>query len=480
MARMLTTLFAKEDGDGVNICDVILGKDAKEKYNMVGPLSDHFKFEEVPGTNRIIVISNIPTAYDAVVNFIVELDQQKMTTQNVKQIREWMATRVRKAQLRTPKTINEVEQSSHRMKLLGLAMAMYANEHEDTLPDTLLDVKPYVRDEQDFNWMLEHVEYFGEGKTTQQNVARTHIAYDRTMLEGGIQTNVLFLDFSVRLLVRKQLDELAPGGVPILIQTRVLMVGDAFMKYIGLDPNSVASSEGWSDYLVQASGDSANFVIDQLHADLLVKAAAAHKDSKALMELRVCALDGMKVTSQVPEPSRHGVTIPADEPNRPSGEPESKTEREEYGSTLRLTPNLTPDGKTVYLGFDWERRRFLGFKKQVDPDKQSQKVPQVAVDRIRALCPVPEGKTLLIAGKKLTERIEVLHRVPLLGDAPLVGWLFSSPTTVEQTRHLLILAKPVVGPEKKVQATRVPEPSPLDSDDPLIRKLEEKLEHSDE
>ncbi|GAJ16792.1 unnamed protein product, partial [marine sediment metagenome] len=48
---------------------------------------------------------------------------------------------------------------------------------------------------------------------------------------------------------------------------------DDFLKYIGLDPNSVANSKDWSAYLVHSTDDSASFVIDQLHKDMLLKIA---------------------------------------------------------------------------------------------------------------------------------------------------------------------------------------------------------------
>jgi type II secretory pathway component GspD/PulD (secretin) len=151
------------------------------------------------------------------------------------------------------------------------------------------------------------------------------------------------------------------------------------------------------------------------------------------------------------------------------------------GTAVRCTPHLTPDRKSVYLDFEWGRRRLLDFKKHTGSDKRAQKVPQVAFDSIKTTCPIPDGKTLLIAGPRITEQIEILSEVPLLRDLPLVGWLFSSPTKVEETRNLLILIKPVINPPQKVRAPlKFEPPPPLDPDDPLIKKLEEKLRRSDE
>jgi type II secretory pathway component GspD/PulD (secretin) len=200
-------------------------------------------------------------------------------------------------------------------------------------------------------------------------------------------------------------------------------------------------------------------------------------------------------------------TPPDYELNKPSRKTGSKSESIELGTSIRLVPDALPDGKTVDLDFELEHRRLPGFKKHRGPDKKPQKVPQVAVDSIKTSCPIPEGKTLLIAGMKITERSEAGSSAPrrvrlpdggtlLLGgqkiteqkknkprkarlvDLPLIGWLFSSSAkrTIEDTTNLLILIKPVINPPKKARAPLKFEKSPpFDPDDSLIYKLEEKL-----
>ena len=262
----------------------------------------------------------------------------------------------------------------------------------------------------------------------------------------------------------------------ILIDTRILTVSDAFMKYIGLDPNSPAGSKDWSDYLVNSSDVSAKFIVDQLHAELLLKATRHHKDSKSIIEPRVLARDGKTVEIQSHDSGSYMVTPPS-EPNAPSNDPNSN--RIKLGTTIRLTPHLTPDGKTVYLDFDWEYRRLLGFKKFTGPDQKTQKVPQITTNKIVTSCQVPDGKTLLIVDKTITESKK--PRKFQLADLPFIGILFHTPTKTEETRNLLILIKPVINPPKRIQAQRKTEPPPpFDPDDPLIKKLEEKLRRSDE
>jgi len=91
MAGLLTKLFAGESGNEVSLYDAMFGKEAEEKLTTLGMLRRQLKFEAVPGTKKIIIISNFPRAYKIVEELILELDKQKMVAKDVKQIREWIA-----------------------------------------------------------------------------------------------------------------------------------------------------------------------------------------------------------------------------------------------------------------------------------------------------------------------------------------------------------------------------------------------------
>jgi len=100
-------------------------------------------------------------------------------------------------------------ESAEKLKKLGLAVAMYAADHNSKLPDTLQKLKPYVMNEQDFQWLLDNVKYVGRGKLWQQfNASKIPIAYDRTLLEETYDTNVLFDDGHVRFNTFRQLEKL--------------------------------------------------------------------------------------------------------------------------------------------------------------------------------------------------------------------------------------------------------------------------------
>lgn len=90
--------------------------------------------------------------------------------------------------------------SAQKLSRLGKAVVMYANDHNGKLPSTLQELKPYIGD---FQWLIENVRYFGKGQESKE--PDTPIAYDKTLLEKGNGTNVLFKDGHVQF---RQAEEL--------------------------------------------------------------------------------------------------------------------------------------------------------------------------------------------------------------------------------------------------------------------------------
>ncbi|MBN2315323.1 MAG: hypothetical protein JXM79_15450 [Sedimentisphaerales bacterium] len=79
MADLLTTLFSEQQSSGRDsFYRYLFGDETDEKQKIVGPLYGQLTFEEVPGTKKIIVISNIAGAYEVIEGLIEELDSQEM------------------------------------------------------------------------------------------------------------------------------------------------------------------------------------------------------------------------------------------------------------------------------------------------------------------------------------------------------------------------------------------------------------------
>lgn len=101
--------------------------------------------------------------------------------------------------------------SAMKLSRLGKAVVMYATDHNGKLPGTLQELKPYLGGE-DLRWLIENVRYFGKGQERER--PDTPIAYDKTLLEKGNGTNVLFSDAHVRFLQPEELERLGIATFP--------------------------------------------------------------------------------------------------------------------------------------------------------------------------------------------------------------------------------------------------------------------------
>jgi len=100
-------------------------------------------------------------------------------------------------------------ESAKKLQTLASALLRCTNNDEKRrLPGTLKELRKgdYVNDK-DLQWFLKNVEYLGKGRTAA-NAPDSPIAYDKTLLQKGKETNVLFLDGHVAFERPEQLEKL--------------------------------------------------------------------------------------------------------------------------------------------------------------------------------------------------------------------------------------------------------------------------------
>jgi len=106
--------------------------------------------------------------------------------------------------------------------------------------------------------------------------------------------------------------------------------------------------------------------------------------------------------------------------------------------SLRVTPHITPDNRII-------------LNLIVTQDTRGETVststgPAVAIDtqEISTQVLVENGETIVLGGIFQQVSTKDVSKVPLFGDLPLIGKLFSSDSTVEQKRELLIFVTPKI------------------------------------
>lgn len=191
----------------------------------------------------------------------------------------------------------------------------------------------------------------------------------------------------------------------IQIESRFLMVSEGFLEDVGLDANSIQSDDVWSEHLVSespaiASSDTYILILDDLHVRFLLKSAQAHKDTALLAAPRITVFDTKKAQFRLEKTVDY--VSGYSEPNRPSGDPIPEHDSVNKGLQLQVTPKIMPDGNHILSDIDFDLSELIGFETRMYKGKYPYEIPQMDIINFKNCFAVPNGRTLLIGGQKVT------------------------------------------------------------------------------
>lgn len=119
------------------------------------------------------------------------------------------------------------------------------------------------------------------------------------------------------------------------------------------------------------------------------------------------------------------------------------------GVTLQVLPQMSRDG-VITLGITTVVSTVTGFNK----GPSGAELPQFTETKSATTVQVKDGDMLVIGGLKQNSTSVTRKSVPILGQLPIVGALFSSKLTQPSDRELLIIVRPrVVKPQAATDAT---------------------------
>ena len=113
-------------------------------------------------------------------------------------------------------------------------------------------------------------------------------------------------------------------------------------------------------------------------------------------------------------------------------------ERQDVALTLRFTPQIT-EGNSVRLTLFQEIRDVVG-----DTGSNIDIGPTLTKRMIRNTVVAEDGVMVVLGGLISTTMIDSVTKVPLLGDIPILGWLFKSTSKVERKTNLLVFITPTI------------------------------------
>lgn len=110
---------------------------------------------------------------------------------------------------------------------------------------------------------------------------------------------------------------------------------------------------------------------------------------------------------------------------------------EDVGVKIRMEPHVNEDAE-ITLNLEPEVSSITGFK------GPSADLPLVKVRKTRTTVRVADGQTVFLAGLLSEEESDELRKVPVLGQIPLIGALFTHKLKVKRKTNLIIEIKPKI------------------------------------
>jgi general secretion pathway protein D len=118
----------------------------------------------------------------------------------------------------------------------------------------------------------------------------------------------------------------------------------------------------------------------------------------------------------------------------------TSVERQEVALTLKITPHISSD-ESIRIEIEFE-------KSDVMPNEASELGPTWSTSKLHNTVIVHDQETIVIGGL-MSDKMELSESsVPLLGDLPVLGYLFRSSTKFKRKRNLLILLTPHIVSER--------------------------------
>lgn len=114
-----------------------------------------------------------------------------------------------------------------------------------------------------------------------------------------------------------------------------------------------------------------------------------------------------------------------------------QVQKEEVGVKIRMLPHVNEDAE-ITLNLEPEVSSITGFK---GPNSD---LPLVKVRTTKTTVRVKDGQTVFLAGLLSEEETEELRKLPVLGQIPLIGWLFTHRLAVKRKTNLIIEVKPKI------------------------------------
>lgn len=157
------------------------------------------------------------------------------------------------------------------------------------------------------------------------------------------------------------------------------------------------------------------------------------QDAELMSEPSIVAMDGGTAELKVITEVAVGEKESTDDDGNTTKEPLFK----EAGTILSVIPSIKSDNKTIQIEIKTEISEYVA---STEYEKSSGRKSQNASTKVV----VRDGETIRIGGLTTSQRSVAEAKVPILGDIPLIGYLFKKSQTSNTERNLYIELTPEI------------------------------------
>lgn len=163
---------------------------------------------------------------------------------------------------------------------------------------------------------------------------------------------------------------------------------------------------------------------------------------------QITALDNITASIEVGENAPVGVKSTA---TGFSSFAQNSVEREDVTLKLEITPRINPDSGTVQMKI---HQKFDDFSTRVSQASDlKDKGVHIIKRNIETQMVLNDGETAVLGGLLVDKEVQSESKIPLLGDLPILGWLFKGSNTRKEKRNLVVFITPriIKGESQKEQ-----------------------------
>jgi general secretion pathway protein D len=432
MADLLTTLFSEESTSTGRSRDFIMmifgGRGTAEKEKIVGSLYGMLTFEPVPETKKIIVISKIPEAYDVIEKLVRELDsQEKAEVPKVITLKyadpEELCDQLN-AILNEPGTTATLQRSSRGLSDFDPEQSTATSSSQDSASAGI--ITPW--------WTRQRSTRDEEMPTSNLIGQIRFIPVHRSKAVLVLSPPEYFED------IKAMIEELDQPGMQVMIKVVIVEVDHNRMTSLGVELASPSVPlETLGDNALSALSILTNTVerdsfemVTTLNVNALVDLLVKKVDAKILNQPTLWTKDNKEA---IFIKGKEVALLNSAQSDTTGQSITTAYNYTDVGVTLRMRPNITPE-KAVDMTINLEIS-------EVAADDVNNNVAINKLDTTTNLI-VNDGQTILLGGILFRTDSLVKRKVPLLGDIPIAGALFSHEETQQRNNELLAFVTPYV------------------------------------